>query len=239
MTQLDTPSRTETSNCLFRDAEQDIVIERAFGVEDRFFDQVIDVRKDGDGPIHNSFDPYSYHYLLRHQGTPVGTMTLTWLADGEIDCQEYYPERLLHLYHDQVISGTKLRINRGECSSLKTLRQFIGCVWQDHVKRGCRLNVMNAERRLAPFYRRLGFQVIEDSDFTHPTLRTESVVLVLAVDPNHRSFFQSIFELSEHPLSQREAIEACQPIFPSQSRVNSHSMVPVESGMPRELETSP
>ncbi len=212
------PSERSNQRCLFRDEATGIVIRRDFGIENDFFDEVRAVRRHGSSPVENFFDSYSYHYLLTHHEEPVGTMTMTQLVDGLLDCQDHYPDRLLHLLGNQIVSATKLRINPCECSSIKTLRRFIGCAFQDHFSLGCRLNLMNAEKKLVPFYRRMGFEVVKGFEFEHPILGTDSVVLVLAFDPDHRSFFQPIFASGDCPLSQAEAMAACNPIFDQEQR---------------------
>ncbi len=196
---------------VYADSESHLSVDCGQGNQGELFRQVVGVRAAYPvGPYEFEFDRYSEHYLIRHHEQPIGVLTATRLIAGELDCAEYYPRNWLLEYGHRVFSNYKFRMLRSEVPPLKAVRAITGAMWAHQLSLGSRLLVINAAKSLIPLYRRMGLRVVHGSDFVHPTLGTESVVLVQASDPDCRSFFQDIFAQVPDPLRWRdlEAIPA-------------------------------
>ncbi|MEL7499529.1 MAG: hypothetical protein AAFN77_18135 [Planctomycetota bacterium] len=139
------------------------------------------------------FDEYSYHYLLKDRGQSIGTVTVTRNPDGRIDCQQFYPNALFTQFGDRLCSTCKFYIRRNTATGLRALRFMIRGVWQHQVSHGMRLDVINATPSHIRFYQRIGYSVVANSGFRHPLLGTRSVVMIMATDPDVRSFVQDLF----------------------------------------------
>ncbi len=162
-----------------------------FGTDNQLFGNVIRVRSQGNGSNVFSFDEYSNHYCLMHQSNPIGTLTTTRQARGNVDCHEFYPLAVLTQFHEAIASCCKFRINASSCSNrLAAMRFMARESWGDLIEQGVRLDLINARRELASFYMRMGYTIVNGSDFVHPILGTDSLVLFLPVDPSIPSSFQ-------------------------------------------------
>lgn len=179
------------------------------GTEHPLYQSVQTIRRDGSEIVSYDFDQYSNHYVLFSSGLPLGTLTVHEARAGELDCQPFYPQRLLRDRQDQVAGACKMRIRRGATAPIEALRSLIRGAWLDLVERGIRVTIANSEPRLSAFYRRIGFSYIPGYDFVHPQLGTASQVLIMAADPDHRSYCQDDFSLVTNPVSQREIIQLC------------------------------
>lgn len=220
----------ETHRTLFHDPKEGITIERDFAVNNELFDDVLRVRKRSSGAEPNDlvraevddpvfgFDASSYQYCLYVDGEPVGSLTSTAEADGVMDCRDRYPDRLLSAFSDRAFSPCKFSISRNRFSSFRLMRLMVREYWQDQLNLGGRLAVMNARTGLIPFYQRMGFLVLKDSDFKHPYCGTQSVSLVLPADPSLRSYFSDLFDAINDPLSIDLIRLYCETIDPPQRR---------------------
>ncbi|MCM2374129.1 N-acyl amino acid synthase FeeM domain-containing protein [Aporhodopirellula aestuarii] len=205
-----TAANSPSFRLLAHDPEDCLSIQRDFGTGNALYEQIATVRLGAEGErAEFEFDRYSYHYGLFVDDQPVGTMTATRLADGQIDCAHAYPPGVLRTFADEIYSTCKFRIHRSRCSSMKTLRMMVRAVWRDQLSLGSRLVLINAEKNLVPFYRRMGFHVIAGSDFVHPVLETQSVALMMSADPTRRSFFSDLFEDLCDPLWLEIVLEHC------------------------------
>ncbi|WP_372726210.1 hypothetical protein [Novipirellula sp.] len=194
---------------LFEDHSLGLTITRDFGTDNQVHEQVMQVRREGGGESSFAFDSYSFHYSMLYDGQPVGAMTATRPVDGEVDCADVYSPQLMTRYHDCLVSTCKFRINRSGCSSLKTLRTMVREFWRDQVNLGSRLNLINADKKLASFYQRIGYEVIEGSNFIHPTLGTDSIVMMMSADPHRRSFCTDIFASLDDILPMQDVVTSC------------------------------
>lgn len=182
---------------------------RDFGTDNDLYQRLQTVRHlGGPGQYRFFFDEHSYHYGLIDGDRAVGTLTATRLADGEMDCQTQYPSPIREAFRSQIYSTCKLRIAAGRHSSFRTLRMMLRHVWKDQLELGSRLVLINTERKMTSFYQRVGFEVIEGTDFIHPLLHTDSICMLLRADPSSRSFFADLFQGVEPTLS-RQQIDAC------------------------------
>ncbi|WP_052329611.1 N-acyl amino acid synthase FeeM domain-containing protein [Rhodopirellula sp. SWK7] len=215
---------------LLDDPEDGLSIQRDFGTENRLYEQICSVRFGVEGEqAEFDFDRYSYHYGLFVDDQPVGTMTATRLSDGEIDCAHAYPSNVMRVFHDEIYSTCKFRIQRSRCSSMRTLRAMVRAVWQDQLTLGSRLVLINAEQNLVPFYRRMGFHLIAGSDFVHPVLGTQSVALMMSADPTRRSFFTDQFENLCDPLWLDIVLQQCNSEENDRSGSNREQAFPIEA----------
>ncbi len=179
------------------------------GTTDPLYQAVQEIRRDGSERVYHDFDEYSYHYVLHLHEKPLGTLTVQAACDGDLDCQSFYPRALVERHRERVIGTCKMRIRRGAESPMEALRTLIRSAWIDQIRRGTRVSIANSEPRLTAFYRRIGFTYVPGFDFVHPKLGTQSQVLVMAADPNHRSFCQDLFALLPDPVSQQATIHLC------------------------------
>jgi len=181
------------------------------GTDNQLFGNVIRVRSEGDGQTTFPFDEYSDHYCLLYQSSPVGTLTATRQIHGRIDCAEFFPPAIITQFHDRLSSSCKFRINANSCiHRLAALRWMCQQIWTDLIHHDIRLDVINARRALVPFYARMGYSVIPGSDFVHPQLGTDSVVLFLPVDPAIPSYFKDVFAHAADILPKCRVLEAIQ-----------------------------
>lgn len=151
------------------------------------------------------FDKYSDQYRLSLEDRPSGCLTVTRALEGEIDCSEYYPEALLETFHEEIVSALKFRILNTVFKDLHAHSRMLSSTlvrtaWQDQLNKGARLDLINVERSYIPYYRRMGYHLIEDSNFTHPTLGTDSYCMFLPADPNSKSIAQDLFQQADRPL---------------------------------------
>lgn len=202
---------------VLNDSAKRFRIVAAFGVENSLYDHVLKVRQDEDGHAAKfDFDAWSTHYVLFYESDPIGSMTVTRHKDGPVDCDEFYPKVLFQRYGDVLVSICKFRIRQGSHTGLGTFRTMTRAVWRNLLEVGVRVDVINIEKSNMVAFRRIGYQVIEGSDFVHPKLGTDSIAMVLSADPTRRSFFSDLFETEiEQPVLMAEvmqAIESTQPV---------------------------
>jgi hypothetical protein len=197
---------------LVHDPAEQIEVIRVYGIHNDVFGDLVRVRQQSGARVNNfEFDSYSFHYGLVHQGEVIGTMTVTRASDGPLDCEQAYPSRLVQTFRDYISSPCKFRIQRGSFSSFRTLRTMLRYMWQDQLSFGCRAMLINADLKLVSFYRRIGFDVMDGSEFIHPLLKTSSVCMHMLAEPTRKSFFSDLFEKVNNVIPQRhwqEVIES-------------------------------
>jgi hypothetical protein len=200
----------EQRKLLYRDALSEVMIERSFAIrrkcthDQNAFDSFFESERP-----RFWFDHHSYHYFLTVHEQPTGTMTATRAIDGEMDCQDFYPPELISNYRHCIFTPCKFVIRPGSHSSFRLMRLMVRETWRDLLTLGCRVSVMNARVGLVPFYRRMGFHVVNHSEFVHPICGTESRVLVMSADPNQRSYFSDLFETIEDPVALADLSRYC------------------------------
>jgi hypothetical protein len=193
--------RTVAERTLHQNPERQLLLRCGYGTASSIFESVLAIRRTADDALpFYSFDEYSMHYVVFHSGQPVGTLTTPRTRDGLIDCQSCYPPQLIDQYRKQIVSACKFRISSNPHSGMFLLRLMIREAWRDQLADGARLDVINVERKLVPFYRRIGYVALQGWDFVHPTLGTDSVPLILPADPTRRSFCQDLFASVDDPL---------------------------------------
>jgi len=165
-----------------------LVLESAFGTENSVYPDILQVRI-GNNPRFQ-VDQYSHHYLLRNDTEPIGSMTITRNVDGPVDCQSLYPKSLFQEFGAMLISTCKFRVIKGAHNGFRTLRNLIREVWLHQTRDGMRLDLINSTIENVRFYNRIGYTVIKNSEFRHPTLGTDSIAMFMATDPSIRSFIQ-------------------------------------------------
>lgn len=188
------------------DPTNSMTVETDKGVDTHVYESVCKVRWSvgRSQKTRYTFDEYSHHYLLSVNAQPVAGLTVTRLMDGPIDCQEHYPLEMLVRFRDLIGSACKLCIDQrrspskslGRSASRLLVRAAIG----HQVELGMRLDLINLVPAMVPYYRRLGYRLIEASDFVHPSLGTASKVMWLAADPDTRSVHQDLFQVITNPL---------------------------------------
>ena len=197
-----------------------LVLQSAFGTENSIYPDVLQVRI-GSNPRFQ-FDDYSHHYLLRNSVDPIGSMTITRNIDGPVDCQSLYPKSLFQEFGATLISTCKFRIISGTHNGFRTLRNLIREVWLHQTRDGMRLDLINSTLENVRFYKRIGYTTIENSEFRHPTLGTQSVAMFMATDPSVRSFIQKQCARLSNPLRLSTVQKAINAHLNKQEKYNEH-----------------
>lgn len=156
---------------------------------------------------HTTADSYSDHYCLYIDGNPAGAISVTSAKFGPLLFEEFYPSALVETYRHCLASAYHLRVlpeyrqgaplgtsmNIGRTICLKT--------WQDQLRKGCRLDVINVEPRLVPYYRRFGYVLCEGYDFDCPIFHTRICVMILPADGTRNSLIQDFARNLTDPVS--------------------------------------
>lgn len=152
-------------------------------------------------------DSYSDHYRLTVDGKTAGALSVTQTRNGVADCEEYMPQCLLDNFRDMISSACKFRIVKQKIahiekrSQINLPQQVIKMAFKDQLSKGIKLDIINARKSFARYYRQMGYLTVENSEFIHPVLGTNSVIMYLPADPNHKSLVQqSCKSLDNHLL---------------------------------------
>lgn len=206
---------SSTRKLLFQNKDTETSFFTDFGTENFTFRDALSVRLDNlsldrtdnrPTSLESEFDRYSHHYVLYQQLRPVGTVTVTGVRDGMIDCHEYYPQQLLAQLGHLTDSASHFRIRTHQDCSYQTLRQVIREIWIDRLASGTRLNIVNVTTERLKGYLAIGYQRLPVPVFIHPRLKTESHTMVLVTDPTARSFIQDILQTIDQPLSLQSVL---------------------------------
>ncbi len=204
-----------TRKLLFQNKGTGISLFTDFGTENATFQDALSVRLNNvslDRTQHeplnlkSDFDSHSHHYVLYQQLRPVGTVTITGVRDGLIDCHEYYPPPLLAQLGHLTDSASHFRIRAHAECGYQTLRRVIREIWIDRLASGSRLNIVNVTTERLKGYLAIGYRRLPVPIFVHPRLKTESHTMVLAADPTARSFIQDLLQDIDNPLTLQSVV---------------------------------
>ncbi|MEL6897565.1 MAG: hypothetical protein AAFP90_15795 [Planctomycetota bacterium] len=175
--------------------------------ESNLYRDVLQVRNDGKLPLNDElvrdYDSFSDHYIGRLNDKPFATVTATRVSDGAFECQEFCPPEILKEFGQVAMSGCCAKV-LPDVASHATLPILIREGWRDQVKKGVRLDIINATGRLIPIYRRYyGYRLLGE-EFTHPRLLTPTRLLYLAVDPERDHRLARVFQGVNDPLPTAE-----------------------------------
>lgn len=173
------------------------------GSEHPRFNEVMRVRENnGDSTLLHPFDSLSTHYLMTCGNQPVGAMTAVPYTSGLIDCELFYPQAFLQMEAERVFSFVKNRVNRFEHTSLRTIRWFARACWQDQASTyGMRWDIINVEVSNRRRFESVGYICLDQFDFVHPFLGTDSRTMLLGADSSRPSWFQPIFQSLSNQVS--------------------------------------
>lgn len=204
-----TNRRQEKERVIHTDSLRKIKVTSGYGVENNLYGRVLKVRADGaKSTAEYEFDEYSYHYVMEWESIPIGSLTSTHFTDGRIDCAEYYPECVMNRYGEQLASTCKFKILQNHELGFLAFRTIVHCYWRDLLKRGVLIDLINIETKNTRPFEKIGYTVLPDSGFIHPTLGTDSVAMFMTADPSRKSLFQKIFlKEATHTLSTQAIIE--------------------------------
>lgn len=168
------------------------------------FDDILAIRNE---PYNHSdksvlefpFDVYSDQYRLLVDNKSSGCLTVTRALAGPLDCQKYYPPSLFDNYYDRIVSACKFRILSNvrmahDGSAGRFAPSIVRSAWSDQLNKGARLDIINVQRSYIPYYSRLGYALIDNSNFVHPALGTDSFAMILPADPSRNSIARDLFE---------------------------------------------
>lgn len=196
------------------DTSKKFALDVEYGINNRVFDatQQLRIQVEPDQPYQYAFDEYSYHYVLKNTGRPVGCLTVTREKDGPIDCRDAYPARMLRRFRDVIVSSVKLRMLSTEGRDVNPawrLNYLFREAWRDQFRRGARLDLINVVGRIANIYsRRMGYHVMVGKEFIHSQLGTFSHCMFLSADPSLPSIAQDIFRSSDDQLPYHDVVDS-------------------------------
>ena len=72
--------------------------------------------------------------------------------------------------------------------------------------KGAGIDVINIEKSHVPLYKRMGYILCEDSEYTDPVLGTPSCIMYLPVDPTRKSFIRDMIT-DEHEIVLAETVQ--------------------------------
>lgn len=195
---------------LFEDSVSGITIKSGFGTDISLYGNAISVRKaHGDTELSSKKDERAFHVVVFCESQPVGSLMITRHSDGELDCGEFYPPVLVEKHGTELASVCKFRMLPGKHSGFKTFRLVVREVWRELLRLGIRVDAINIERSNSRVFQRMGYSVVPGFDFIHPTLGTDSIVMVLAADPSRESYFKDLFESEiDDPASHDELLKS-------------------------------
>jgi len=148
----------------------------------------------------DSFDPYSEHYLALMDQQPVAAMRVTRIAVGPVECEEYFPKRLILAKGNVICSASRFVALPSAQANTKVAEILTEVVRMHQAKLGTRLDVINVHERAIKYYGRLAYELVADSFFWHPKWKTPSHVMVLPVTPNRDVRMRHVFEDVKDPL---------------------------------------
>jgi len=171
------------------------------------------------------FDFYSDHYRLMVDGITAGALTVTQARNGTIDCEEYIPKALVENFREVICSACKFRVIKQRIkhiekrSKMELPMQVLKSAYKDQLNKGSRLDIINAHKTFSRYYTKMGYLPIENSDFIHPVLGTESIIMYLPVDPSRKTAVQDLFAQYDDPLmlSEVQRILTKTPVYLSLS----------------------
>ena len=183
-----------------------MTVETAKGTNTDTYESVCRVRHSA-GRSHRTsfcFDEYSHHYSLSIDHQAIAALTVTRLIDGAIDCQEHYPTNMLIRFRALIGSACKLcvdqQLSRSKSLGRSVSRALVRAAIRHQLQLGMRLDIINLVPAMVPYYRRLGYRLIQRPDFVHPSLGTASKVMWLAADAATPSIHQDLFQKITNPL---------------------------------------
>lgn len=162
------------------------------------YDDILSIRQhvygyDRAAAIHDT-DGYSELYCAYVQGVASGTMRVTRAVCGKLDCEEFYPQPLVETFRNQLGSASGFCILKNLDPSLRLARMLIEAAWIDELPRGYRVDVISANERGVRYYQRMGYKLIADSAFVHPTYGTPSYAMAFVADANGGTPLDHLFQ---------------------------------------------
>jgi hypothetical protein len=142
------------------------------------------------------FDPvdeYSEHYVVHNAGTPVAALRVTPCSSGRLDCEEFMPHQLLAKFRDKTVSATRFVALPSIQRTTQIPQLLVAAAWEDQLRRNIRLDIINVHERAVRYYGKLGYELVAESFFIHPTWRTPSHIMVFPASPDRPSPIQPVF----------------------------------------------
>ena len=152
-------------------------------------------------------DNHSHQYCMFVNKTPVGSLGVTRLLEGEVYLNEFCPPQLFEDFHDCLVSAYRYRIlsdfrrSSHLIPELQLSRHFVRETWREQIKMGARIDVINIEMTHVPLYQRMGYLRCEGYDYIDPILGTPSGIMYLPTDPDRSSIIQDFVRESGVSLS--------------------------------------
>lgn len=183
---------------IYNDPNEKLTIVRGSVEHKDFFASVLRLRADAYKmpQVADEMDSYSDLYILAKDDKPVATMRATKAKHGKIECEEYYPREILSEYRNNVVTATRFAKKPEFRAEPYTMPLFVQELWREQVRENITINIINATKKLVPYYQALGYEVLCGSFFKHPTLGTPSYVMLMLADPRVPSLIQDAFRES-------------------------------------------
>lgn len=140
----------------------EITVEKVCPTTDQFL-EVLSVRQSAyrDTQYADKIDEYSRHYLARVDGEPAASLCVTRRRDGPLDCERFFPSRLLDTCNDVIGSACRFAAIQLYPVDIRLAPLLVETAWQDQLAAGARLDIINVHERAIRYYGRLGYWIIK------------------------------------------------------------------------------
>jgi hypothetical protein len=152
----------------------------AFGSND--FAVIRKVRQEQQGlqDCFDSYDAYADHYaMLDKDQNPVFVMRVNQARKGPLDCEQFYPQKLLNKHKQVLCSASRFMRSKHFPANPTLANRFLHLVRADQVLDGMVGDIINAHTPMFVYYKKIGYELVVGHDFIHPRLGTESKVMLL------------------------------------------------------------
>jgi hypothetical protein len=147
-----------------------------------------------------SDDLYAELYCAYLNDQPIASLRTLRASRCHLDCEQYYPNRLMLAFRNQIGSASRLCSMGIRTAAGNTGRLLINLAWVDQIALGSRIDVINVKLSMINYYKKLGYYNLSDSFFIHPSWNTPSCVMLIPVDDEIESPLQKIFSLAKDPI---------------------------------------
>ncbi len=180
--------RVSTDHCRFDDVRQ--IRADAYGLSPR---EAVDAQ-----------DEYSEIWLALVGGRPSGTLRITRASQGKLDCEEHFPASLLNRFRSQIASANRFCLDPALRQRSGVASALISAAWKLGLMQGVRLDVIDVNAQRTGYYTRLGYHAVVAPTFTHPLLRTRSVVMAFTTEPWRPTPLQRLFVDIADPITTED-----------------------------------
>lgn len=151
------------------------------------------------------------HYLLADQRQTLAAMWVNQAHRGPLDCEAFYPAPLLDKWRPCIGSASRLVRDQSIPACPGAVVRFIKEVWRHQYATGMRVDIINCHEPMEPFYLRLGYRRVANSNFSHPRLSTPSFVMILVADHRTKTPLRDAFTAPASEISFVDDLQRAMP----------------------------